>query len=185
MYAGVYDTLVGSVAVSFLYFVTEIGMTMTTYSIFNGVSTFIKGVVCPAILYAARKWNWERLNCGLCSVVFMAFGYIILSLGPQISLIWVSAVVGSPMLTTFAVIRNLQVKLVASDEFGKLFAYDGLIQVTLNTLSTIVYNNMYVWSLPFWPQFFAAISAFISILTIIVTAVVIILLQKNRPSLLA
>lgn len=184
IYASVYALIVGASSLGFLYFVKEVGLSMTQYSILNAVSTFLKSVTCPAVLYAAKRFNFNQLTGSLFSAVALVFSFISLSLGPQIYFILTFAILSSGFLITFAVMRSIQSNIAARHEFGKIFTFDSLIQVSLNTGVTILFNFIYMHSLSFWPQLFAAFLAFICIFTLALIAGLILLLQKVNPQLL-
>ena len=154
---------------SFLYFVKEIGLSMTQYSAFNTFRVVGFCVGGPALIYVIRKLrDVPDLDFAMCCNVMMALGAIIMSQPSIPGSMWIGSVFLFPYGSMFALIRAIQTKICGKEELGRLFAFDAIMQCILTTTITIGARELYTESLSFWPGLFLAIQALILVFSMIV-----------------
>lgn len=163
----------GYAAVSYLYFVKEEGMTMTQLSVFTAFLMFVKGVGGPVILGLAKRFlhvalpTMATVSCGV-----LVCGYAIMSINSIPYSIWIGGTLLMFQSVVLALVRSFQVTLVEKDEVGKLFAYDGIVQVVFSLATMMFFKELYSATLLFWPGLFLAFCAFLNIISMLVIVVI-------------
>ena len=154
---------------SFLYFVKELGFSMTEYSIFNSVRV---GVIClgsPLLIHIIRRIRKvEDLDFAMGCNILLSLGTIIMSQPSIPASLWIGGIISFPQGAMYALIRAIQTKICGKDELGRLFAFDAIMQCVLTTSVSIGGKFLYTESLAFWPSMFIAISAFMLVCSMIV-----------------
>lgn len=181
-YTVVYICVLGYHSLGFLYFVKEVGLTLTQYSIYSGVVLALQAAVSPFLMLLAKKLGMDLMTAGQIAAVLLAVGFTVMSLGKSLVLIWIGGMFLTVQTVVFAVARNAQTKLVEKDELGKLFSYDALVQAIMKTAAIFSFNSLYAWSLPFWPQLFIALGALLSVICLIILSIIILLQRHDRSS---
>lgn len=182
-YSLAYVCALGFNVLGYLYFVKEVGMTLTYFSLFTSTVHALKAVAGPLILLLAKKLRLNQMTIGQFASVVLVVGYTILSLGTQLQLMWIGGMLLSVDLILFAVVRNLQTKIVERDELGKLFSYDAVVLAITNSAIVLSFDYIYSWSLTFWPQMFLAVAAFACVCSLITLSVIILLIQRSNSNL--
>ena len=176
-YMCIFATIAGLAANGFLYFVKQIGMSMTEYSVFSGVLSALKGIAGPGILWVVKRWiKPDRTSILMGAFSSMAFGYIIMSIDSIPHNAWFGGLFLCTQIVCFGEIRSFQASLCERDELGKLFAYDALLQLLIQLIAATSFRSLYSGSLAFWPGMFLSISAALIFLGMIV----VIFIDKIR-----
>lgn len=168
----------GIMAVSFLYGVKTLGMSLTAYSIYTSVIDLLKSFGGPAVMILAKRLKIEPLYIAHLIIISLIVGYIVMSLRDNLYFFWIGSVLLFPQIMPIGVIRNEMIKLVSENEYGKIFAFVSLMQVILQFIANLIYNGLYGWSVAFWPQMFAALCSFLYVMTFALIAVFSLLKLK-------
>lgn len=158
----------GAGAVTFLFFVKEVGLTVTQYSYFNSISLVLRVFGAPVLLKLTKRFKLDSNNVAVISCGLVSLGYILQSVSMNLLYIFAGTFFLAFQAVMYAVIRSNLASLVAKDELGKIFAYDAIIQVMLSSLCSMTFNYLYQWSLPVWPSMFLAAAALLHIAALIV-----------------
>lgn len=158
-YCCAYFGVTGAGAISFLFYVKEVGLTVTQYSYYNTVSLVLRAFGAPALLRLSKALKIDSFNVAVIATGVVVIGYTIQSLSLDLGFIFVGAALLSFQAVIYAVVRATLASIVAKDELGKIFAYDAILLVVLTSLCTAFFNYLYDWSLPFWPSMHLAMAA--------------------------
>lgn len=161
---------------AFLYFVKEVGFSMSEFSVFNGIrvaSVCFGGPILILIVKKIKKVGDLDFAMG-CTVV-LALAMIIMS-QPGIPYgLWVGCILSFPQGCMYALVRTIQTKICGRDELGRLFAFDAIMQCVLTTAMAIGAKVVYTESLIFWPSLFIALCGFMMLCAMIVIVVMSLL----------
>lgn len=162
-----------SMAGGFLYFVKERGLTMSEFSIFNGYVTALKGVGGPLIVLLIKKYfKPDEYDFAMACAVSSAIGYTVISIDTIPGSMWIGGAFLMFQAAFFAVVRVIQTQHCSNVEFGKLFAFDAIMQIALTQLSSTLVKQVYASSFHVWPGLFLALCAFWHICSMAVLAIV-------------
>lgn len=158
----------GFTNVSFLYFVKQRQMSMTEYSIFTGMLSALKSIVGPGALTLLKKgFSLDERDIGMFSLAAGTLGYTVMSIDSIPYSAWIGGILLCPEIIFFGIIYSFQIDSCDDDEFGQLFAYNGITKFLLGTVGLAAYQSLYSATLLVWPAAFLAVSAMLSIISMI------------------
>ena len=170
----------GYTTLSFLYFVKEVGMTLTELSVFSGYLLAVKGLGGPIILAFVKCIKANKTDMTVLSCAGVTFAYIIMSVDAIPHSIWFGGTLFAFQSVVYALIRTFQVSLVDENEVGKIFAYDGVFQVFFSLSTVMFFKELYSLTVVVWPGFFLSFSAFLCLVSMCVAAGIVKLLFYNN-----
>lgn len=178
-YCCIYIAVTGYTALMFLYFVKELGLTLTQFSYFTAIGNFIKASLGPIILILTKKIGINPLDTGVVAAGMVALGYIIQSITTSYAILVTAFIFLAFQSVVFAVIRALLAFIVDRDELGKVFAYDAILQVILNSVASLLFNVLYEHTLTVWPAMFLTVGGILCFFGVILMAVISCLKAKD------
>lgn len=182
VYTCILITVVGFSTVLYLYLVKELGLSTTQHSIYSAVLSGVKVVLGPSILLLVRRFNVNKFDTAIYMIALAILGYVLLSMGGSIYLLWIGGILLCGQITIVAVLRGLQASIVDEDEMGKLFAWDAFIQIISASLISILYNSLYGWCVSFWPALVFAFSGLLLLFGLVIMCILVIRMNAVNRS---
>ena len=159
-------------SVSFLYFVKELGFTMTEYSVFNAGKISIICFGGPLVIILVKRFlNPDDLTFALGSCAVTATAFIIMSQPEITGSIWFGGIFLITQVPFSALVKTIQTKLCEEDELGKLFAFVAIMQSVISTVFGVVGKLFYTTSLSVWPSSFIAFTALMYVAAMIIICI--------------
>lgn len=147
----------GLVVNSFLYFHKQYELTISSYTIYFSYLMGVVAVGGPVIMKAASLClKFNSATIGMMAAAFLAIGYAVMSIGVIPHGLWIGGAFLAFQSVVYASARSYAVRLVRTDEIGKIFAYDAMLQVLLQILSAILFKWVYSITVEHWAGFFVA-----------------------------
>lgn len=170
----------GYATLLFLYFVKQVGLTLTQLSVFSGYLMGVKGLGGPVILVIVKYARMDKMTVAVVSCGGVAFAYIIMSIDVIPYNIWLGGALLAFQSVVYALIRSFQVTLVDENEIGKIFAYDGIAQVFFSLTTVMFFKELYSLTVTVWPAFFLAFCAFLCVISMVVVVCIVRLHENTR-----
>lgn len=154
---------------SFLYFVKELGFTMTEFSIFCAVKVSTVCLGGPIVIILVKRYlNPDDLKFAMVCCAMVALGFILMSQPEIPGSIWFGGIFLITETPFNALVKTIQTKICGADELGRLFAIIVIMEGMVGTVISILTKIFYAASISVWASSFIAVAAFTHICAMLV-----------------